>query len=99
MNYNKFFDFLSIIHFFWFYLLGKIIKNNYLFAFILGIIWEILEYFITKYPFTRNLLIKYWLIPKKIWDEDAFNINRVSDILFNMLGYHFGTKNYLNVKF
>ena len=99
MNYNKFFDFLSIIHFFWFYLLGKIIKSNYLFAFILGIIWEILEYFITKYPFTRNLLIKYWLIPKKIWDEDAFNINRVSDILFNMLGYHFGNKNYLNVKF
>lgn len=99
MNYNKFFDFLSIIHFFWFYLLGKIIKNNYLFAFILGIIWEILEYFITKYPFTRNLLIKYWLIPKKIWDEDAFNINRVSDILFNILGYHFGNKNYLNVKF
>ena len=61
-----------------------------LWVLIIGILWEIFEYFITKNKFTRNLLIKYWFIPKSIWDEDAFNINRVSDIIFNMLGYHYG---------
>lgn len=87
---NKIFDFLSVCHFIIYYVIGRYIKNNYQLAFVLGILWEIFEYFITKNKFTRNLLIKYWFIPKSIWDEDAFNINRVSDIIFNMLGYHYG---------
>ena len=90
MSYNRIFDFLSIIHFLVFYIIGKYIKNNYIFAFILGIIWEIFEYFITKNPFTRELLIKYWFISEKIWNEDLFNINRISDLIFNMAGYHLG---------
>lgn len=92
MKYNKTFDYLSFVHFFWFYLLGLFLKNNYIFAFFLGVFWEFLEFYITKTPFTRNLLIKYWPVPKKIWDEDALNINRVSDIIFNMLGYHVGNQ-------
>ena len=92
MGYNKLIDYLSIINFFVYYLFGIIVKRKYLLALLLGIVWEILEYIITKNSITRHLLIKYWPVPKQIWDEDAFNINRVSDIIFNMLGYHFGNK-------
>ena len=89
-KYNKIFDFLSITHFLFFYIVGIYIKDNYEFAFFLGVFWEILEYFITSRKFTRNLLIKYWFVPKHIWDEDLNNKNRISDLIFNMLGYHYG---------
>jgi len=93
MKYNKLFDFLSIVHFFWFYLLGLFLKNNYLTAFAIGVLWEVFEYYITvKNEITRNLLINYWPVPQRIWDEEAFNKNRFSDLIFNMLGYHFGNK-------
>ena len=92
MAYNKIFDGLSIVHFVLNYILGLYLKNNYVFVFILGIVWEIVEYIITKYPVTRKLLIKYWFIPQRVWDEDLWNKNRVSDLVFNMLGYHFGNQ-------
>lgn len=92
MKHNKIIDFLSITHFLFFYVLGIYVKNNYKFAFILGILWEFLEFFLTSNKFTKNLLINYWIVPQRIWDEDAFNINRISDICFNILGYHFGNK-------
>ena len=90
MAYNKIFDINTIIHFFINYILGLYIKKSYVFVFILGIVWEIVEYIITKHPITRKLLIKYWYLPKSMWDEDLWNKNRISDLVFNMLGYHFG---------
>ena len=48
----------------------------------------IFEYFITRNSMVREILIKYWFIPKTIWDEGLFN--RFSDLGFNMLGYHLG---------
>ena len=99
MGYNKIFDFLSVCHFFFYYVFGLFVKNNYILAFILGILWEILEYILTSQEFSRKLLIKYWIVPKRIWDEDAFNRNRISDIIFNMLGYHFGNINKNKFKF
>ena len=90
MKYNKIFDFLSVIHFLIYYVFGLFVKNNYTLAFILGILWELFEIVITTCDCTRKLLIKYWIVPKRIWDEDVFNINRVSDMVFNLLGYHFG---------
>lgn len=84
---------LSIIHFTYYYILGLYVKNNYTIALIFSILWEIFEYLITKCSITRNLLIKYWFVPQEIWDEDIFNRNRLSDLIFNMLGYHFGNIN------
>ena len=89
---NKIIDLLSVGHFYFYYIIGLYVKNNYFFAFILGIIWEIFEYNVTSNKFTKNLLIKYWPIPQKTWDEEAYNINRITDIIFNMLGYHYGNK-------
>ena len=88
MGYNKRFDLLTIVHFNTFFILGCFCKNQYLFAFTLGILWEIVEYSITQNPWTRNLLIKYWVVPQHIWDEDLFNKNRFYDLAVNMLGYY-----------
>tara|TARA_Y100000816_G_scaffold283046_1_gene259457 strand:+ start:934 stop:1215 length:282 start_codon:yes stop_codon:yes gene_type:complete len=88
MSYKEIFDFLSLVHLCFFYIIGLFLKNNYVFAFILGIIWEIVEYGITSTRLTRELLIKYWPVPKRIWDEKLFNPNRLSDLIFNMIGYH-----------
>ena len=90
MKYNKPFDILSIIHFLIYLILGIFVKNNYYLAFGLGILWEIFEYSITKCQDTRELLIKYWIVPQKIWDEDLINLNRLTDLIFNMLGYYVG---------
>ena len=40
---------------------------------------------------TKKLLIKYWPIPKRLWEEKNI-LNRVFDLLFNMIGYYFGNK-------
>ena len=87
MTYQRPFDFLSVIHICIFYLIGLVIKKAYLFAFLLGIVWELLEYTITRTPYTRGLLVKYWPVPKSIWDEKLININRLTDLVFNMIGY------------
>ena len=87
MTYQEPFDFLSVVHMCIFYLIGLFFKNAYLFAFLLGIGWELLEYTITSTPFTRRLLIKHWPVPRSIWDEELFNINRLTDLVFNMIGY------------
>ena len=63
-------------------------KKSYVFAFCLGVLWELLEYIITSTSYTRNLIIKYWPVPMEIWDERLINVNRFSDLVFNMIGYH-----------
>jgi len=84
------FDPLSIGHFTLYYILGLYLKNYYLVAFLLGIAWEIFEYNLIRNSLVRELLIKHWFIPQRIWDEKSEN--RISDLVFNMLGYHLGNK-------
>ncbi len=76
--------------------LGIIIKNNYKLAFLIGICWEVFEYIITTNNYTRKLLIKYWYIKQEFWDETNI-LNRVFDIVFNMVGYYVGNKMNLHV--
>ena len=89
MDKNKPIDLLSFIHFIHFYILGTYLKDSYIFAFGIAIGWEILEYYIVHWKYTRNLLEKYWPIPKKYWDEEH-RLNPVFDIFFDMIGYHIG---------
>ena len=92
MKYQQPFDIFSAVHIFSFYIIGLIVKKSYLFAFFLGVLWELLEYIITRYSYSRQLLIKYWPFPKEIWDEKLININRLTDLIFNMIGYHLAQK-------
>ena len=67
-------------------IIWHIIKPGFI---ILGIIWEIFEYLIANNKITRNLLIKYWPIPVRYWDET--NIwNKIFDMIFNLSGYYVG---------
>ena len=84
-------DILSIIHFVIYFVIGLFIKNQYIFILFVGIMWEIFEYNIIKNKTIFNLLDKYWIIPKKYWEEKN-KYNRYYDIIFNMLGYTIGNQ-------
>ena len=84
-------DLYSIIHFVNFFILGLFVKNKFEIAFVIGIMWEVIEYYITTIKYTSNLIKKYWPIPKKYWDESNC-LNPVFDIFFNMFGYYLGNK-------
>tara|TARA_B100000029_G_C17228156_1_gene834339 strand:- start:21 stop:284 length:264 start_codon:yes stop_codon:yes gene_type:complete len=81
-------DILSLNHFVFFVAVGVFIKNKYQLVLIVGILWEIFETMITSIPFTRNLVIKYWFVPQKYWDEHLDN--KIMDIIINLFGYHIG---------
>jgi hypothetical protein len=82
-------DIYSIFPFITDFIFGLYFKNKYVLAFILGILWELFEYYIAHNSYTREMLIKYWPIPQKYWEEKNI-FNKVFDLLFNMLGYHLG---------
>ena len=74
------FDVSSFLHLFNFMILGKIMKDNYIIAFLLGILWEVFEYIVIN----QKKLIQY----DKIWNETLDN--KKMDIVLNMIGYHIG---------
>jgi hypothetical protein len=94
MSKGEVIDILSLVHFIIYLCLGIIVKNEYQFALMIGIVWEIFEYFVTNYKYTRELLIKYWPINLKYWEEKN-RLNKVFDIMFNMMGYHIGNQIYI----
>ena len=90
-NIHDIVDPLSLGHFGIYMLLGMVIKNRYGLALMLGILWELFEYIVTTHPLTQQLLITYWPIPQKYWEEKNI-LNRFSDIMFNMAGYFVGNR-------
>ena len=83
-------DRLHIVHFLIYLFLGIIFKNKYELALLISILWEVSEYILSNIKYTRDLLIKYWPIPEKYWNEKIDN--KVLDIMINMLGYYIGNK-------
>ena len=81
-------DLLIMSHFLFFFLLGVFWKNKYYGAMFIGILWEIIEYIISKNEFTRRILLNYWIIPEKYWNETIQN--KLVDLCVNMIGYHIG---------
>ena len=81
-------DPLTVSHFVLYFVIAFFIRNNYLFAFLLGIWWEIIEYTITSN--FSDLLERYWPIPRVYWEEKSI-YNRGMDIVANMAGYTMGT--------
>ena len=74
------FDVASFLHLFNFMILGKIMKDNYIIAFLLGILWEVFEYIVIN----QKKLLQY----DKIWNETLEN--KKMDIVLNIIGYHIG---------
>ena len=89
-------DIMSINHILIYIVIGLFIKNNYIFALCLGILWEIFEYNIANISYTRNLLELYWPVPVKYWDETN-KFNPILDIVCNMIGYYIGNSIVLKI--
>jgi len=89
MNNNQILDLASVAHFFGWFIVGIFIKRKFHLVFILGLIWELFEYFVSRNETTRNLLIKYWPVPQRLWEERNI-MNKVMDMTLNMSGYSLG---------
>ena len=88
-------DMLSVAHFFLYFIFGLFFKDKYLLVIIASFAWEISEYYATRNNTIKNVLIKYWPVPRKYWEEKNI-LNRFIDIKFNLLGYIIANK--INIK-
>ena len=85
---NHLFDILSLGHFILYFFFRVFIKNKYKGVLLLGVLWELFEYIISNNDYIKNIIIENWMIPERYWN-DTFQ-HKIFDIIFNMLGYHFG---------
>lgn len=82
-------DFLSIIHVINNIIIGTYLKDQYLFVFLLGVLWEIIEYKLVNTEYIKKIILKYYPIKIEKW-EDLFN--KSFDLIFNMIGYYIGNQ-------
>jgi hypothetical protein len=78
----------TFYHFLLYLIFGIVIKNKYKLFLIIGIIWEIFEYIFSGNKFFFNLLGKEYF--------NKSYINKIIDIIFNILGYYIGNKIKIN---
>ena len=78
----------TFYHFVLYLIFGIIIKNKYKLFLIIGIIWEIFEYIFSGNKFFFKLLGKEYF--------NKSYINKIIDIIFNILGYYIGNKIKIN---
>ena len=90
MNLFKHLDILSIVHFSIYFIIGLYLKGHYGLILVIGVLWELFEYFIANNSQTSKFLCQFWPIPKKYW-HDSFDHSMV-DILINMIGYYVGNQ-------
>jgi hypothetical protein len=74
---DKWYTIWSIIHVLLYILIGLFIPNNWWFAIIISILWEIYEYIMS-------------LLSKDEYYHEVL-INRFCDIGFNLFGYYIGS--------
>ena len=73
---DKWFTTWSIVHILLYILIALFIPNNWWFAIIISILWEIYEYIMS-------------LLSKDEYYHEVL-INRITDIGFNLIGYYIG---------
>jgi hypothetical protein len=86
---NQVLDAATGLHLFNFMVIGYLIPNQYLFAFCIGIIWEVIELRATRHPRIRSLLETHASSISHLWDETLDN--KYFDLLVNMIGYYLGS--------
>tara|TARA_B100001287_G_scaffold276424_1_gene287197 strand:- start:1995 stop:2291 length:297 start_codon:yes stop_codon:yes gene_type:complete len=98
MNNYQIFDLASVVHFFGWFVIGIFVKRKYILVFILGLLWELFEYYVTRENETTiKLLEKYWPVPKRLYEERNI-MNKVMDMILNMSGYYLGNIMYNPIK-
>ena len=89
---NKLFDIASFLHFINFVIIGILFKDHYIYAFILGVLWEIFEKYFVNIGYVKNKLLNNIFTKKYqyLWDENINN--QIIDLIINMIGYYIGNK-------
>jgi hypothetical protein len=89
---NKLFDIASFLHFINFVIIGILFKNHYIYAFILGVLWELFEKYFVNIGYVKNKLLNNIFTKKYqyLWDENINN--QIIDLIINMIGYYIGNK-------
>jgi hypothetical protein len=90
MTQNQPVDIASLLHLVNFMIFGYLIRDQYLLAFGVGVVWELLERWITNHPTIRTYLIHYLPELSHLWDETTQN--KQYDLLINMIGYYLGNQ-------
>jgi hypothetical protein len=83
------FDINHFNHLFLYIIFGIIFFKKYLLAFIISILWAYFEILIIRIKPLYNLTKKYWIVPEKYWNET--HINKLIDIIINMIGFFIGS--------
>jgi len=89
---NKLLDIASFLHFINFVIIGILFKDHYIYAFILGVLWELFEKYLVNIGYVKNKLLNNMFTQKYqyLWDENINN--QIMDLIINMIGYYIGNK-------
>ena len=82
-------DVATGLHLFNFMVIGYLIPDQYLFAFCIGILWEVIESQAIQHPTIRHFLETYASSVSHLWKETLHN--KYYDLLVNMIGYYLGS--------
>lgn len=91
LNQYHFVDLMSINHFLIYFAIGIKYKNKFKIILLMSILWEIVEYIISHIDYTKNLVIKYWIVDEYYWNEKNI-YHKLGDIIINMAGYYTSNK-------
>tara|TARA_B110000977_G_C11004147_1_gene465049 strand:+ start:621 stop:902 length:282 start_codon:yes stop_codon:yes gene_type:complete len=83
-------DIFSIVHFSTFFTLGLYVKDKYMAALLLGILWEVFEFIISCNQTIKKFVLENWVVPEYYFNDTLSH--KITDIMFNMVGYHIGNK-------
>lgn len=84
-------DLITLVYFVNFFILGLFVKDQYGFAIIAGIMWEVYVGFITSWSVTRDLLIKYYPLPKEYWENRGAGY-AFCDLIIMVIAYSIGNQ-------
>jgi len=94
---SKDIDIFHIVHLVEWFIFGYFFPNRYALAFLLMILWELFEKIISSNKILYDFVKKYWTLTTPAhWNETY--INKLLDMLMNIIGYYIGSSIRTNVK-
>jgi hypothetical protein len=89
MEMNKPLDLMTISHFMIYVVIGLFFPYQWTPALVIMVLWELFEILISKVLALKQIVLKYWFVPERYWNEKW--INKTFDIIFNIAGFIVGS--------
>ncbi len=86
---NKPLDLMSSFHFMTYVIFGLCFPYQWKPALLLMVCWEVFEILIVKVPALKQIVLTYWFVPERYWNERW--INKGTDMIFNIAGFIVGS--------